>query len=271
MTGPCPITLRPPVRLRPSPSRPTAESILFVKADSPLSGDTDSSRLALVDVATGSPRRLTSGLAEESAPLISPDGAHIAYTFPRDGQTRNEDTQYVVPIAGGNGIDVAHALDRSISGAAWMPDSESLVLAGNNETHGALWLQPIGGKATRIDVGALNASAGINVGKDGAIAFTATDNSHAAELYYIAHVGDAPVELTHLQTVTDGVALARPETVHWQSDSFDVDGVLTYPPDYTVGQEVSAGALHSRRSFVCFAGDILHAGADLCRAGMACA
>ena len=33
------------------------------------------------------------------------------------------------------------------------------------------------------------------------------------------------------------MALARPETVHWQSDSFDVDGVLTYPPDYTAGKK----------------------------------
>ena len=216
---------------------PDGKSIVFVKADSPLSGDTDSSRLAIVDVASGTPHRLTSGLAEESSPILSPDGAHIAYTFPRDGQTHNEDSQFVVPIAGGNGTDVAHTLDRAISGAAWMPGNNALLLAGNDEARGALWLQPIGGKASRIDVGALSPSAAVNVGKDGAIAFTATGNSHAAELFYLAHIGDAPIQLTHLQTVTDGVALAKPETVHWKSDSFDVDGVLTYPPDYTAGKK----------------------------------
>jgi dipeptidyl aminopeptidase/acylaminoacyl peptidase len=216
---------------------PDGKSIVFVKADSPLSGDTDTSRLAIVDVASATPRRLTSGLAEESSPILSPDGTHIAYTFPRDGQTHNEDSQFVVPIAGCNGTDVAHTLDRAISGAAWMPGNNALLLAGNDEARGALWLQPIGGKASRIDVGALSPSAAVNVGKDGAIAFTATGNSHAAELFYLAHIGDAPIQLTHLQTVTDGVALAKPETVHWKSDSFDVDGVLTYPPDYTAGKK----------------------------------
>ena len=44
------------------------------------------------DKLTGSLRRLTSGLAEESGTAGSRCrmGAHIAYTFPRDGQTRNE-------------------------------------------------------------------------------------------------------------------------------------------------------------------------------------
>ena len=45
------------------------------------------------------------------------------------------------------------------------------------------------------------------------------------------------MQLTHLQTVTDGVALGRSETVKWRCDKFDESGVLTYPPEYVAGKK----------------------------------
>jgi dipeptidyl aminopeptidase/acylaminoacyl peptidase len=80
-------------------------------------------------------------------------------------------------------------------------------------------------------------SPGMNVGKDGAVALTATDATHPPELFYMARVGDAPVQMTHLQTATDGMTLGRQETLTWKSDKLEVDGVLTYPPDYVAGKK----------------------------------
>jgi dipeptidyl aminopeptidase/acylaminoacyl peptidase len=160
----------------------------------------------------------------------------VAYVFSRDGKARNEDTVYVAPVAGGAGTDAAYSLDRSIASAAWMPDGQSLLLAGNDGTHSSVWLQPIGGQAQPVVLSGLNVAA-FHIGKDGAVAFTATDTGHAVELFYMAHAGASAVQLTHLQTVTDGVELGKPETVHWKSDQFDVDGVLTYPPGYVPGKK----------------------------------
>jgi dipeptidyl aminopeptidase/acylaminoacyl peptidase len=87
-----------------------------------------------------------------------------------------------------------------------------------------------------VALGGLNVAA-FHIGKDGAVAFTATDTGHAVELFYMAHAGASAAQLTHLQTVTDGVELGKPETVHWKSDQFDVDGVLTYPPGYVPGKK----------------------------------
>jgi dipeptidyl aminopeptidase/acylaminoacyl peptidase len=39
-----------------------------------------------------------------------------------------------------------------------------------------------------------------------------------------------------LQTVTDGLALGKSETVHWTNDKFEESGVLTYPPEYVAGR-----------------------------------
>jgi dipeptidyl aminopeptidase/acylaminoacyl peptidase len=215
---------------------PDGRWLVFVKADSPLSGDTDSSRIHALNVATGAIRSITQATTEEADPVLSPDGARIAYLSSRDGKARNEHALYIAPVAGGTGTDVAYALDRSISSAAWMPDGQSLLMAGNDGTHSSLWLQPIGGTAKPVELGELNVAA-FSAGKDGAVAFTATDTRHAAELFYITRAGASPVQLTHLQTVTDGVDLSKPETVRWKSDKFAVDGVLTYPPGFVAGRK----------------------------------
>jgi dipeptidyl aminopeptidase/acylaminoacyl peptidase len=232
-----------PVHMAPSgaPSpiaySPDVRSILFVKAESPITGDADTARLQIADAATGATRELTKSAVAEGNPILSPDGAQVAYASARDGKRGNEETVYVVPVAGGAGRDVAAALDRGISGAAWMPDGKALLISANDGTKVAYWVQPLDGPEKRVAMGSLCPSPAVNVGKDGAVALTATDATHPAELFYMAHVGDAPVQMTHLQTVTDGVTLGKQETVTWKSDKLDVDGVLTYPPDYVAGKK----------------------------------
>jgi len=232
-----------PVHMAPSgpPSQiaytADGRSIVFVRAESPITGDSDTARLQVVDAATGATRALTKSAVAEGNPVLSPDGTMVAYGSARDGKHGNEETVFVAPVAGGAGRDVAFALDRGISGAAWMPDGKALLLSANDGTKVGYWVQPLDGAAKRVAMGALCPSPAMNVGKDGAVALTATDATHPAELFYMAHVGDAPVQMTHLQTVTDGVTLGKQETVTWKSDKLDVDGVLTYPPDYAAGKK----------------------------------
>jgi dipeptidyl aminopeptidase/acylaminoacyl peptidase len=232
-----------PVHMAPSgpPSQISytadGRSIVFVRAESPITGDSDTARLQIVDAATGATRPLTKSAVAEGNPILSPDGMQVAYGSSRDGKRGNEETVYVAPVAGGVGRDVAFALDRGISGAGWMPDGKALLLSANDGTRVAYWVQPLDGAAKRLAVGSLSPSPAMNVGKDGAVALTATDATHPAELFYMAHAGDAPVQMTHLQTVTDGVTLGKQEAVMWKSDKLDVDGVLTYPPDYVAGKK----------------------------------
>ena len=214
---------------------PDGSSLVFVKADSPISGDNESTRVQMLDVASGTMRALTKASLPESNPLLSPDGKSVAYAFHRDAKSQNEQAVYIAPSSGGDGADAAYGLDHGLAAAAWMPDSKSILVAGNDGTRTAMWLQPLGSPARRVDLGTLNPTASAAVSRDGGIAFTATDAAHPAELFYLAHPGEAPVQLTHLQTVTEGKELGKQETLHWKSDAFDVDGVLTYPPGYVPG------------------------------------
>jgi dipeptidyl aminopeptidase/acylaminoacyl peptidase len=218
---------------------PDGGSLLFERAETPLTGDHDTGRLNVLNVTNGAFRPVTEAAAgsEEIDPVLSPDGTQVAYGFARRGKPENETSVFVAPLAGGAGMDAASGLDRAIAGVAWLPDGKSLVVVGNDGTRSSMWVQPVGGKATRLELGGLNPAAGINVGQGGGVAFTATTADRPAELYYMAKAGDAPVQLTRLQTVTDGVALGAHETVEWKNDQFKVYGVLTYPPEYVAGKK----------------------------------
>ena len=218
---------------------PDGRSILFVRAASPISGDYSSSRLELIDVATGAMQALTRSAIEENNPKLSPDGTQVAYLYPRDGKLRNESNVYTVAITstGGAGKNAVADLDRAVDTAEWMPDSKSLLVAANDGTHVGFWLQPLDGASTKVNLGAVNPAGGLNVGRDGSVAYTGTTATNPPELFYMVHVGDTPVQLTHLQTVTDGMALGKQETLEWKSDGMTVDGVLTYPPDYQASKK----------------------------------
>lgn len=217
---------------------PDGRSLVFVKADSPITGDSDSSRLEVLDVATGALRPVASSDVQQSQPVLSPDGTRVAFAYPRDGKRINEASVYVAPLAGGSPVNATNDLDRGVDLVGWTPDGRALVVAGNEGTHAAMWLQTLGGGVTQLPLGGLNPGGAATVGANGAAAFTATDAAHPAELFYMARPGAKPIQLTHLQTVTDGVTLGRQETVNWTSDKFAVDGVLTYPPGYTPGKKL---------------------------------
>jgi dipeptidyl aminopeptidase/acylaminoacyl peptidase len=217
---------------------PDGKSILFLKASSGISGDYTTTRLTLVDVATGAVRGVTKSEIEEGNPRLSPDGTKVAYEFPRDGKPKNEAAVYIAGLATGSTENAVAGIDRAVDAAEWLPDGNSLLVSGYDGTKVGFWVQALGGEARKLSLGTLVPGAGLKVGADGSVAFTATEPGHPAELYWMAKVGEKPVQLTHLQTVTEGVELGKQETVEWKSDGFTVDGVLTYPPGYVAGKKL---------------------------------
>ena len=215
---------------------PDGGSLLFERADTAHTGDSATARLMVLTVASGAVRPLTKAANEETNLALAPDGTKVAYFSLREGKRGNDTSLFVAPVAGGARTDVTFALDRSLSGAEWMPDGGSLLVEAPDHTKNAMWIQTLGGKATRLEFGGLNPAA-MTVGRRGELAFTATSSDRPAELYYAAKATDAPVQMTHLQTVTVGLTLGKSETVQWKVDSFDESGVLTYPPDYKVGKK----------------------------------
>ena len=79
--------------------------VIFVRAASPLTGDSDSARLAIADVATGEVKPLGAAEATQEHPSVSPDRKRVAYVFPRDGRRGSASAVYVASGCGRGGDD----------------------------------------------------------------------------------------------------------------------------------------------------------------------
>lgn len=200
----------------------------------PYSGDAHFSFVDVLDVRTGALRKLTGHSATESNGTFSPSGKWISYSYPRGGKKYIGDGVYVAPAKGGNGTDIAYAIDRNIVGALWL-DDKRMLLAGHDGAQSALWLQPLRGKARRIALGqvqprepfALDGSV-----RNGALAFVGSTPDHPSEIYFMSSLDAQPRVLTHYNDAVAALNLGRSRELHWSNGKFAEDGILTTPPDF---------------------------------------
>ena len=213
---------------------PDGRSVVVTRTITPRSGDTDSARVHVLDVATGLQRRITLRAGQESAPAFSPDGLQVVFLHPRDGDFPNVNEAWVAPAAGGDGRSVTRALDRSITSASFRPDGRSLLVAANDGTRMALWTQPLEGAARKLELGPVVEFDEVATAATGALVFVGTERGRPAELYVLEPGAPAPRRLTDFGASFVTLSLGRTEGIEWlTSDGLTADGTLTYPPDFT--------------------------------------
>jgi dipeptidyl aminopeptidase/acylaminoacyl peptidase len=211
--------------------------IVFPRRPTPSIGDAEESTIWAVNPSSGQLRKLTTHERFEEAPLFSPDGSAVSYEFPRKGEPSTLRDVYVAPAAGGNGSDVTTDLDLDINAAKWMPDGKSLVVEAEEGTRRYLWIQTLGGRAKKLSLGELEPET-FAVGPKGEVAFVASSNAGASELYYLASADEHPRRLTDLNSWMGQLALGRTEGFDWHGPGgFHEDGVVTYPAGYDPGRK----------------------------------
>ena len=240
-TSSLPVPLPPAPPAAPLSWSPDGGSIAFARIESPHSGDRDHARIHIVEVASGQVLALTGQESLELQPTFSPDGSRVLLCHYRDGDYNNTVQAQMAPASGGPPTTLTGAIDRNIARAIWMPDSRAVLVGANDNTRVSLWLQPLGGTARKLALGDVSPSSAswvdMTVGRDGAIAFVGTTPTQPAELYYLASVKSVPKRLTNLNAPTAALELGRTEVIEWQSDGFQHNGILTFPPDYQEGRQ----------------------------------
>ena len=211
--------------------------LLFTRQEHPHQGDADLTTLQVLNVETGETRKLTKHEKFESFGLFSPDGARVAYWYPRDDDPNNENEIFVTQTAGGDGSDATRSIDRDLQRVLWMPDGNSLLVGGHDGTQTSLWLQPLSGAAKKLPLGDISPTwsfwVDAFVGHKGEIAFTGITPTHPSELYFMASANDTPRRLTDFNHEIASLALGKAERFEWKGpDGFQEDGVLFYPPDF---------------------------------------
>jgi len=216
---------------------PDGKWLLFTRQEYPQQGDADLTTLQVLNAETGEIRKLTKHDKFESFGLFSPDGSHVAYWYPRDGDPNNENEILVTQTTGGDGSDATRSIDHDLMRAIWMPDGNSLLVGGHDGTQTSLWVQPLAGAAKKLPLGDISPSwlfwVDAFVGRKGEIAFTGSTPTQPSELYYMAPANDKPRRLTDFNREIASLALGKAERFEWKGpDGFQEDGVLFYPPDF---------------------------------------
>jgi dipeptidyl aminopeptidase/acylaminoacyl peptidase len=216
---------------------PDGKWLLFTRQEHPHQGDNDLTTLQVLNVESGEIRKLTKHEKFESFGLFSPDGSHVAYWYPRDGDPNNEVEIFVTETTGGDGTDATRSIDRDLQRVIWMPDGNSLLVGGHDGVKTSLWVQPLSGAAKKLQLGDISPSwafwVDAFVGRKGDIAFTGSTPTQPSELYYMASANEAPRRLTDFNHEIAALALGKTEKVEWKGpDGFQEDGVLFYPPDF---------------------------------------
>ena len=221
---------------------PDGKQIVFVKAVTPLSGDAEHTQIELLDAETGQFHPLTTRTSLESYPLISPDGASIAYWYPEEGKQWFYTEARVVSTAGTGDRSETADIDKNIERVLWTSDSKALIVGANDATTVGLWFKPIDGPAKRLSLGKITPSTAywvdINLGPKNQLAFTGATPDRATELYYMPTLESVPVRLTEFNASLDSLERGKSETVTWtlpgkSSAKTTLDGVVTYPPDFS--------------------------------------
>lgn len=220
------------------------KSIILVRQESPSTGDQFLTRVQVVDIASGQIRSLTGDTTLEGYPVLSPDGASVAYWRARAGQPWNFQDVWLAPYAGGAGRDISVALDKNVYYTRWSPQGDWLLVGANVDTTVGLWRLAPSGAVTPLALGSVTPTNGYwldaDIAANGAIAVVGQTKTDPYELYLLpsgAPPGSAPTALTTANAGLADIALARSETVHWKGPVGRLlDGVITYPANYREGQ-----------------------------------
>jgi dipeptidyl aminopeptidase/acylaminoacyl peptidase len=245
-----PVAFPPGPPASPISFTPDGRRLIYVRLENTYSGDRNNSSLQVLDIATGKSAPITTHTRFDSFPVVSPDGKHLAYIYPRDGDNRNYTDIYVTAGLSGNGDNLTRNLDRDVFRALWTPDGRAIVTGANDGATTALWMQTLDGTPQRLALGNLSLSGAYwldaSVGPQNQVAFVASAPHHPTEIYLTDAEARQPRQLTDFNAAFDdasALTLGTSQVIDWKSPdpspkNWRENGILTYPPHYQAGRKL---------------------------------
>ena len=220
---------------------PDSRAIVFSANRGNPDVDVQDSNVFEIDVATGELTQLTDRFGPDGGPVVSPDGARIAYTGYDDRYQGYQVSRLYVMNRDGSGSRQVGDLDRDIGNLTWSADGRGLFFQYDDEGITKVAFVTLDGAVTDIvdHVGGLGlgrpySGGSHTVANDGTIAFTINSPTRPADVAVVRRGGE-PRQLTRINDDLLGhKTLAEVEEIWWESshDGRRVQGWIAYPPDF---------------------------------------
>jgi dipeptidyl aminopeptidase/acylaminoacyl peptidase len=167
-------------------------------------------------------------------PSFAPRGDRLAFAVGGLGDIVQ--TRPVITTVGSNTLhEAAHEFDRNVHYLSWLPGGGGLLAAADDRVTQGLFRIAPDGAVRRLALGDLTFQDG-TVSASAAIAFTASAPQRPPELYYLPAGSNVPQRLTDYNAAVTQLDTTPSREFTWRNDSFEEDGVLTYPVGYERGK-----------------------------------
>jgi dipeptidyl aminopeptidase/acylaminoacyl peptidase len=217
-------------------------SIVYSYGKSTKANDNSYSDIALINIETGVIKNIANTAAGESSPQFSPDGSLISYYStenPNDWPGAKHAKVYA--LADGKTLRLKATPNEDGSILGWTADSKNIVWSESNKTLTSIYTLSVDGKnMTELSKGEKNyiGAAKINASHT-FISFTLQNTSQFPELYVSKLSEYAPFKITSINAGISSMSLGSTEVIKWKgADGLEIEGLLTYPLNYTAGKKV---------------------------------
>lgn len=196
-----------------SPDGKRVAYVSNITSDPDLNENTD---VFLLDIASGTREQVTTYAGENGMPRFSPDGKLLSYTqsTTESGFNMYEHSRlWVYDIASKNTRCLSESLDRSVSNAAWSPDSRHIYSTVEDDRRRNILRFDVSKGTHEWVTDALGTYGSLEIGKDGRMAVLFSDPQTPNEI----HIGEngrfrrlthasrdflAPIRLAHVSGIS---------------------------------------------------------------------
>jgi len=220
---------------------PDGKQIVFAHAKTPVANDWTTSDVSMVEVASAKVMPFAATPAAENSPVFSPDGKSIAMLV-SDVPVRwaQSGLIQVFSTAGGTPKSLAASYDGQPNIAGWSPDGRRIYFSEAKGTGTQIYAIDIAANKIKEikTTGAVYQS--INLNHSGTMfGFIMQTPARAPEAFVSRVDNFAPVQVSRANTDLRMPPIGKTEVIKWRStDGKEIEGLLTYPVNYRVGQKV---------------------------------
>lgn len=192
------------------------------------------SEIYAVDVASGATRQLTRRRGPDYAPVVSPNGRHIAYLgYDSTDATYRDAELYVMNIDGSNPRMLTGGLERAPSNPVWAPNGREILFDVESEGTYNLHAATLDGRVRPVTRGTHELRAS-SISRGGVIAGVLSDPYNPGDVVRLSLGNASPQRLTRAnEDVLAGVELGKLEEIWYtMPDGFRIQGWIIKPPRF---------------------------------------